>query len=147
MAIGALLGGWFADRWGAGRMALISGTLLCIGVLGLIAANPTALWLVLVYVLAAGFGRGAIGVAAAVVQSRNFAGPALGRISGVLDLGWGVGSFAGPYLPAFTRDVTGSYAYGLATAIPAVVIVTTCILVGHLRPITPPPKSAAIRLD
>jgi hypothetical protein len=74
-------------------------------------------------------GRGVIGVNVAAFQARTFAGPSLGRVSGLLDLGFGVGAFGGPYLVALSRDLTGSYVPGLATALVAASIGAACPLI------------------
>jgi MFS family permease len=124
IGIGALLGGWWVDRWGPGRFGPIGAALFCLGVLGLLGSGPAALGLTAAYVLAGGLGRGTLGVVTAVVQARAFAGPSLGRVSGMFDVGFGLGSFAGPYLTALGRDLSGSYAPGLATCIPAALLVT-----------------------
>jgi MFS family permease len=117
IGLSALLGGWAIDRWGPGRLDLPAAALMAVGVLALIFASLEWVWLAAVYILAGGLGRGALGVSAAVLQARIFAGPHLGKITGLLDLGFGAGAFAGPYLAALSRDLTGSYGYGLATAI------------------------------
>jgi hypothetical protein len=125
IGLSALLGGWAVDRWGPGRLDLPAAALLTVGVLALIFASPELVWLAAIYVLAGGLGRGALGVSAAVLQARIFAGPHLGKITGLLDLGFGAGAFAGPFLVALSRDLTGSYGYGLATAIPAGFVAAT----------------------
>ena len=116
IGLAALLGGWAIDRWGPARLDLPAAGVMTVGVAALIFSSPDLLWLVVVYILAGGLGRGALGVSAAVLQARAFAGPQMGRVTGLLDLGFGVGAFAGPYLVALSRDLTGSYGYGLATA-------------------------------
>lgn len=135
IGLGALLGGWSADRWGAGRLAPLSAALMGLGVLALLGSGPSglALGLVPLYILAGGFGRGGLGVSLAVLQARVFAGPSLGRVSGLLDLGFGVGAFSGPYLVALSRDLTGSYSPGLATAIAAGAVVAVCGLTAQRR--------------
>ena len=131
IGVGALVGGWATDRWGAGRLSLVGGTLMGFGVLALLASGPSVLWLVGIYVLFGGMGRGILGVNAAAFQARAFAGPTLGRVTGLLDLGVGLGAFAGPELTALARDQTGSYVAGLATAILAGLIAAVCIQVAR----------------
>ena len=123
IGLGALAGGWAIDRWGAGRLGLLGGVLLGAGIVGLLASGPAALAMVACYVVAGGLGRGVLGVNAATFQARAFAGPSFGRVAGLLDLGFGVGAFAGPYLVALSRDLTGSYGPGLATTLLAAVTV------------------------
>ena len=75
LAVSALFGGWAADRWGVAKMSVLAGVALGVGIMALIAANPGAMWLVVLYVVGGGFGRGSLGVSTAIVQSRSFAGP------------------------------------------------------------------------
>jgi MFS family permease len=99
-------------------------------------SSPGAILLWIAYVLAGGIGRGMLGVNTAAFQARAFAGPALGRATGVLELGFGVGAFAGPYLTGLSYDRTGSYVSGLATAILAGIVTAGSILIARrqLRP-------------
>jgi MFS family permease len=133
IGVGALLGGWAIDRWGAGRLGLVGALLLATGVAALISTAPASFWLAAIYVLAGGIGRGIIGVNLATVQARAFAGPALGRVSGLLDLGFGFGAFAGPYLTALSRDLTGSYNAGLATALLAGLLAAVFLAAGSMK--------------
>jgi MFS family permease len=131
IGLGALAGGWAIDRWGPGRLGVVGTVLLCLGMLGLLGSgpDPAALALVAVYILAGGIGRGFIGVNLTAFHARAFAGPALGRVAGLLDLGFGFGAFAGPYLVALSRDLTGSYAPGLATVLLAATVAGVCPLI------------------
>jgi MFS transporter, OFA family, oxalate/formate antiporter len=126
IGLGALLGGWAADRWKTSRLALAGAVLMGLGVLALLGSGPAAIWVVGAYVVAGGLGRGILGVSVAAFQARTFAGPSLGRVTGLLDLGFGIGAFAGPYLTALARDQTGSYAAGLASALAAGLLAATC---------------------
>ena len=129
IGLGALAGGWAIDHWGTGRLGVVGGALLGLGILALLASSPALAGLAVVYAVAGGLGRGAIGVNIAAFQARTFAGPALGRVAGLLDLGFGVGAFAGPYLVALSRDLTGSYVPGLATTLVAIIFAASCPLV------------------
>jgi MFS family permease len=131
IGLGALLGGWIIDRFGAGRLGPVASTLLTFGVLSLIMSSPGAILLWIAYVLAGGIGRGMLGVNTAAFQARAFAGPALGRATGLLELGFGVGAFAGPYLTGLSYDRTGSYVSGLATAILAGIVTAGSILIAR----------------
>jgi len=141
IGLGALLGGWALDRWGASRLGLAGALLMAVGVLALVWTGPAMFWLVAIYVLAGGVGRGVVGVNLAAFQARAFAGPSLGRVSGLLDLGFGFGAFAGPYLTALSRDLTGSYNAGLATAILAGLLAAGCTLLA--RPAVEKPTTAS----
>ncbi len=52
------------------------------------------------------------------------AGPRLGRITGLLDLGFGIGAFLGPWLTAVVHDQSGSFGPGLASGILAACVVS-----------------------
>jgi MFS family permease len=119
IGIGALLGGLVVDRLGVSRLGLAGATVMSLGVVALIICRPETAWLALGYVLAGGLGRGALGVASAAFQARTFAGASLGRVSGLLDLGFGLGASLGPMLTALSFELTGGYGLGLATAIVA----------------------------
>lgn len=128
IGLGALAGGWAVDRWGTGRLGLLGGALLVTGIVALLGSGPAMLGLAGAYALVGGLGRGMIGVNLAAFQARAFAGPALGRVAGLLDLGFGVGAFAGPYLVALSRDQLGTYGPGLATALVAAAVAGACPL-------------------
>lgn len=137
IGLGALLGGWWVDRWGGGRLGLGGLLAFTLGVAALILTSPDHPWLAGVYVLAAGLGRGVVGVTVSAFQGRAFAGPTLGRVTGLLDLGFGLGAFAGPYLTALGRDLTGSYVPGLASAILAVALAHYAVVFSSRSPVAP----------
>lgn len=132
IGLGAVLGGWWADHRGLDRLGWAGAALFGLGVFALLGSGPSALWLAAVYVLAAGLGRGLLGINHATIQARAFAGPSLGRSLGVLDLGFGVGAFAGPYLTGLSYDLTASYVPGLATAILAGVVAAGSVQVARM---------------
>lgn len=119
IGVGALLGGLVVDRFGVSRLGLAGATVMSLGVVALIISRAETAWLALAYVLAGGLGRGALGVASGSFQARTFAGASLGRVSGLLDLGFGVGASLGPMLTALSYERTGGYGLGLATAVVA----------------------------
>ena len=52
-----------------------------------------------------------------------FPGKTLGRMSGLLEIGFGMGGLAGPWLTAAGRDAFGSYVPGIISAAPAALLV------------------------
>jgi hypothetical protein len=84
-----------------------------------------------VYILAGGTGRGLLGVSLGTAQTRTFAGPRLGRMTGILDVGFGTGAFLGPWGTAVIHDQAGSYAPGFLATIPAAVIGATCTMIAQ----------------
>jgi MFS family permease len=122
MSVGSVGGGWMVDRLGLGRVLLVSLALFTVGTLGLCLTSPGSGWLVWVYVLAGGIGRGLLGVTLGAAQTRTFAGPHLGRMTGILDVGFGTGAFVGPWVTALVHDSMASFAPGFLATIPASII-------------------------
>ena len=128
-AVGSVVGGWSLERWGEKRLQASALVLTALGAGALILAAPSALWLVGLFVVAGGAGRGLLSIALATAQTRAFAGPALGRMTGLADLGFGIGAFLGPWLTAVAYDTLGSFKLGIASsiALAAVVVVATSL--------------------
>jgi MFS family permease len=116
IGLGGLLAGVWVDRWGPGMLGLFSASVLTLGVWAVLLASPEAAWLAAIYAVAAGLGRGALGINMSVTQGRVFAGPNLGRLIGFFELGFGVGVAGGIWLAALWRESSGSFTYGLLSA-------------------------------
>jgi MFS family permease len=132
MSVGSVCGGWLVDRIGLSRMLMIALALFTAGTVGLVFSSPAAFWLLGLYVLAGGMGRGLLGVTLGAAQTQTFAGPRLGRMTGILDVGFGTGAFLGPWGTALLHDQVGTYAPGFLATIAASVIGAVCT-VGALR--------------
>jgi MFS family permease len=122
MSVGSVIGGWLVDRFGLGRVLLASLVLFTVGTLGLVGSSQSEPWLLGLYVLAGGIGRGLLGLALGAAQTQTFAGPHLGRMTGILDVGFGSGAFLGPWLTAVVHDAVGTFAPGFLATIPASII-------------------------
>jgi MFS transporter, OFA family, oxalate/formate antiporter len=122
MSVGSVGGGWLVDRFGLGRVLVVSLGLFTLGTLGLCVSSASDLWLLGLYVLAGGIGRGLLGVTLGTAQTRTFAGPHLGRMTGILDVGFGTGAFLGPWATAVVHDEAGTYAAGFLATIPASIV-------------------------
>ncbi len=130
IAVGGVAGGWLLERWRRERVLMLTTALFGIGTFALVASTPAAAWLLVPFIVAGGAGRGVLGVALGSAQTRVFAGAKLGRMTGILDLGYGVGGFLGPWLTAVVHDSAGSFAPGLAGAIVAGGLVALSIPLG-----------------
>jgi MFS family permease len=122
MSVGSVGGGWLVDKLGLAWVLLASLVLFTIGTLGLVVSSPADPWLLGLYVLASGVGRGLLGVTLGAAQTQTFAGPHLGRMTGILDVGFGSGAFLGPWWTAVLHDQAGSFATGFLATIPAAIV-------------------------
>lgn len=119
---GQLAAGAASDRWGRERIGVAAGLAYIVLLLG--AAQLPAQWLVAL--LAAGLGLvigGVIGARSAGTGDM-FAGPVLGRVSGLVQVGSALGAAAGTWLGGFAFDLTGGY--GLMFGIAAVAALGWC---------------------
>lgn len=126
MSVGSVCGGWLVDRLGLSRMLVVALVLFTVGTVGLVFSAPEAGWLLALYVLAGGMGRGLLGVTLGAAQTTMFAGPRLGRMTGILDVGFGTGAFVGPWGTALLRDEVGTFAPGFLATIAASAICAVC---------------------
>ena len=130
IAVGGPLGGWALERWGYARLLAVTTLLFGLGTFALVGSAPHAAWLLVPFVLASGTARGMLGVALGAAQTRAFAGPRLGRMTGLVDVGYGAGGFLGPWLTALAHDAGGGFAPGIVGAIAAATIVAASVLLG-----------------
>ncbi|PKW16879.1 MFS transporter [Saccharopolyspora spinosa] len=120
---GQLTAGAASDRWGRERTGVAAGVAYIALLVG--AAQLPAQWLVAV--LAAGLGL----VVGGVIGARSagtgdiFAGPVLGRVSGLVQVGSALGAAAATWLGGFAFDLTGGY--GLTFGIAAVAALVWCM--------------------
>ncbi|MGE3908398.1 MAG: MFS transporter [Chloroflexota bacterium] len=133
MSVGSVVGGWLVDRLGLVRVLICSLVLFTAGTLGLFASSPDAAWLLGAYILLGGVGRGLLGVTLGSAQTATFAGPRLGRMTGILDVGFGSGAFIGPWGTAVAHDHLGSFALGFLATIPASIIGAAGTVAGMRR--------------
>lgn len=129
MSVGSVVGGWLVDRYGLNRVLLASLVLFTVGTLGLAGSSPAAGWLLGLYVFAGGIGRGLLGLALGSAQTKTFAGPRLGRMTGILDVGFGSGAFLGPWGTALVHDQVGTFAPGFLVTIVASIVGAACTVV------------------
>lgn len=144
---GALVGGWLTGRLGAPPVLTSGAVLLILGSLALFSGALSHVAVISWYVLWVGIGRGLLGVGMTAVQGRAFAGPHFGRITGLLDLGYGFGAFSGPWLTALGRDTLGTYVPGLASAMLAASIIAVCATQAWRRSGSPVAQSRTMAGD
>ena len=129
-SVGGVAGGLALERWGPGWLAVVAALLFGLGTAALILSTPESAWLLALFVVVSGLGRGVLGIPLVAAQTRAFAGPRLGSITGRLDLGYGLGAFLGPWLTAVVLDASGSYGPGLASAIASATLVAVGTALG-----------------
>ncbi|OLL76456.1 permease of the major facilitator superfamily [Pseudonocardia sp. Ae168_Ps1] len=119
---GQLTAGAASDRWGRERVGVAAGLAYIVLLVG--TAHLPAQWLVAV--LSAGLGLvigGVIGARSAGTGDM-FAGPVLGRVSGLVQVGSALGAAAGTWLGGIAFDLTGGY--GLMFGIASVAALVWC---------------------
>jgi len=115
-AIGGLIWGSLSDRIGRSTCVVIICAISLVGLgmlwsMSLVPPESAALRIALLsgYMLTFGIGYNGMAPVYASAVSDRFAGKNLGTILGLLDLGFGVGSAAGPWLAGWIFDHYGSY--------------------------------------
>jgi MFS family permease len=109
-AASSTIGGGLSDRYGREAIFTIGTFLCCLGLIFLAFLYPPApIWLLYGYALTFGVGNGVFASAYAGATSDLFFGSSLGTILGLLELGWGVGGFAGAWFGGYWYDRWGSY--------------------------------------
>ena len=102
--------GGLSDRFGREVIFSLGTLLACIGLILLeLLRQPAPVWLLYGYALTYGVGNGVFASAYAAATADLFLGPSLGTILGVLELGWGLGGFAGSWFGGYWYDRWGSY--------------------------------------
>jgi MFS family permease len=109
-AASSTIGGGLSDRFGREVIFTLGTLLCCLGLTSLVLLWPPApVWLLYSYALTFGVGNGVFASAYAGATADLFFGPSLGTILGLLELGWGLGGFAGSWFGGYWYDRQGSY--------------------------------------
>jgi MFS family permease len=109
-AASSTIGGGLSDRFGREVIFTLGTLLCCLGLTLLVLLRPPAsVWLLYSYALTFGVGNGVFASAYAGATADLFFGPSLGTILGLLELGWGLGGFAGSWFGGYGYDRWGSY--------------------------------------
>ena len=117
---GGLLWGPLSDRYGTRGIVLLAGGMGALGVVALLLVrDASSLTTPIVFVVLFGIGFGGISPVYASIVSQLFPGRSLGKIFGLLDMGYGAGSAGGPFLAGWVFDRLGTYdpaLYAVGTA-------------------------------
>jgi MFS family permease len=109
-AASSTIGGGLSDRYGREAIFTVGTLLCCLGLTLLVQVHsPAPTWLLYTYALTFGAGNGVFASAYAGATADLFLGPSLGAILGLLELGWGLGGFAGSWFGGYWYDRWGSY--------------------------------------
>jgi MFS family permease len=109
-AASSTVSGGLSDRFGREVIFSLGTLLCCIGLAFLVLLRqPASIWLLYGYALTFGLGNGVFASAYAAATADLFFGPYLGTILGLLELGWGLGGFAGSWFGGYWYDRWGSY--------------------------------------
>ena len=109
-AASSTIGGGLSDRYGREAIFTFGTLLCCLGLTLLTQVHlPAPVWLLYGYALTFGVGNGVFASAYAGATADLFLGPHLGTILGLLELGWGLGGFAGSWFGGYWYDRWGSY--------------------------------------
>jgi MFS transporter, OFA family, oxalate/formate antiporter len=127
-AVGRLVAGAAADRWGATAVMWICVVAQAAALVGL-AAGPSRWALIPLLVI---FGVGASGGDTAFVKTvpEVFGLGALGGVMGILGLGWRCGAAIGPVIAGYTHDATRSYALPFAGGVAVLGLAMASFLIG-----------------
>jgi len=126
---GMVIMGNVSDRIGRKKTAIIC-SLLQAGTMGwLIWAQD--LWMLYLFALVYGFVSGGFASTFTALLGDIFGLPSIGRILGVLELGWGIGAALGPIIGGLIFDITNSYS--VAFLIGVTVMIVAALLVSLVR--------------
>jgi MFS family permease len=138
-ALAGLIWGSLSDRIGRSACVVVMCGMSLFGLAllwltSLVPAESAGLRIALVagYLLTFGLGFNGIGPVYAAAVSDRFSGKNLGTILGLLDLGFGLGSAAGPWWAGWMFDRYGSYA-GVIAGVALGVVIASLALWGATR--------------
>jgi MFS family permease len=111
--VGTLLGGPFADRWGARAAMVATYILAALGMFGLFAAShPLGL---AISILAGGFAAGAVAVQMPMMMIESLGLKRFGSVYGITSIFFTAGAAVSPVVTGRVFDQTGSYSVVIAS--------------------------------
>ena len=127
--VGTLLGGPFADRWGARSAMAATYILAALGMFGLFAAShPLGL---AISILAGGFAAGAVAVQMPMMMIESLGLKRFGSVYGITSIFFTAGAAVSPVVTGRVFDQTGSYSVVIATF--AVMFMACALAIGGCR--------------
>ncbi|MDD5127182.1 MAG: MFS transporter [Dehalococcoidales bacterium] len=127
--VGRVLLGYVADRFSRRLTAVFCLLIQAVSLVGLIWAQ--SLWAFYLFALGFGLGLGGIGPTTAALAGDIFGLRRIGFILGILDVGFGIGSAAGPIFAGFIFDVTHSYQTAFVVCV--ILSFANALLIGLIR--------------
>jgi MFS family permease len=122
-SIGGIMGGFLSDRIGRDIAYTMGSSAAFVGVvLFLCIRDTSSSWMLYAFVILYGLGCGSMGPAYAAIAGDLFPVNSLGRILGILTVGFGLGGALGAYIAGYLYDVIGNYTFAFL-----LVLVSICI--------------------
>ena len=126
--IGRIVLGSVADRIGIRQTYFIGFILMSVAFFWL--ASATEAWMLYLFAVVFGFAYGGCGALGSPLAATLFGLRSHGVIYGVIDLGFTIGGFAGPFVAGHIFDVTSSYqlAFLLSATLSIIGLISTALL-------------------
>jgi len=129
MVAGTVLMGFLSDRIGRRKTAVICALVQAATMVWLIWAN--GLWMLYLFALVYGFFNGGLGATLTALIGDTLGLKNIGKVLGMLEIGWGIGSALGPVIGGLIFDMSNSYA--VAFVIAATVMFLVALLIALVR--------------
>lgn len=122
-SFGGITLGPLSDRFGREKAYTFGSLLSLLGILLLLTIHSTEQpWRVYCFVILYGLGYGALGPVYAAATADLFPGRHLGKILGVLEVGYGLGGAFGAFLAGYLYDLLGSYTASFSLILVAILL-------------------------
>ncbi|MFC1913969.1 MFS transporter [Chloroflexota bacterium] len=119
--------GTVSDRIGSRLTTIISISLQCVGLAGLLFAGE--IWMFYLLIVVSGFGMGGCGAVISLLVAELFGRKAMGQILGLFVAAFGLGSTVGPILVGYIFDVTGNYQLGFLICLVLSIVALAMLIV------------------
>lgn len=135
---GGILCGFLSDRVGREIAYTLGGSAAFMGVLFfLFVWDTTSPWILSGFVIFYGLGLGSTWPVGAAAIGDLFPGDSLGRILGIMTIGFGLGGALGTYIGGYLYDIVGSYTFPFLLVLVSIILGILGIWMaspGHRRP-------------